>query len=313
MAKNNLLKTLRQDGTNPGINKEFIAKILTVLEGRAAIRDLGLQGEITEPVIPLDIEDGSILLWEGVDDEYAIGLVRLEENNGVARIYYSSDSDINVLIYTRGETTYEIDDSFNLKTKYLRNNELWANEVLGYNGTGVFGPLDNIGNSWNLSEYIDTLDFDDLPTGIKIGDVAVDADYPFTGFVANINYRDKFLVLRGFTDELRPVDYILEDNVWSHEFLDTGIKLYKHTLNFNQGRYCYLISTLETITWSDTTKLQQVYDSIVGFGGAYPPLFIENQGFQLMFYLTTKDNATSTISFIQLTNNNIIGDVVTPL
>ena len=85
-------------------------------------------------------------------------------------------------------------------------------------------------NKWELPEFIDVGDFNSLPEGIKVGDVIVDDDYPFIGFVVSINYTNKTLLVRGFTDELRPVDYSLDNNEWTSEFLQVGTPLFKHSI-----------------------------------------------------------------------------------
>ena len=78
--------------------------------------------------------------------------------------------------------------------------------------------------------FIEEVSFDDIPEGMKVGDIIVDQSYIFVGIVANINYEEYTLELYGINDSIEPTIASLNVDTWLVQAFPTGTQLYKHEI-----------------------------------------------------------------------------------
>lgn len=124
--------------------------------------------------------------------------------------------------------------------------------------------LESKTNTWRIDEFIENGEFDDLPEGIKIGDIFVDTTYAFSGFITYINYQAKYLNVIGFIDNgCSPHAFFLHNSSWTDEQLKIGTQLYKHHYTFETQGIPYDIEVItdKATVFSDLEDMVEYYNS----------------------------------------------------
>ena len=121
--------------------------------------------------------------------------------------------------------------------------------------------LEGKANVWHLNEFIDAGIFDNLPSGVKEGDIIIDNDNPFTGIVRYINSSFKELQVWGCEDVEQPVLFTLVDNVWTYSPFNQGTKLYLHTGTVGPETYSIICPESQSFNESNVSGMYLGYSS----------------------------------------------------
>ena len=139
MAKNNLLDTLKQDGTSTGINKEFIAKILKSLETKAVVYEIDDFTEIPQSVFS-KLRAGDVVSYNADGEQmYCVAIYTDGDGWTIAKFNGNVLTLYHYIIYQE-EWVYE--DSQRIQLSALVSDDNKANKFVGFNNSGTLAVVD---------------------------------------------------------------------------------------------------------------------------------------------------------------------------